>query len=447
LAIRVLDCFPSGAYSLSALLRLLDIVESDAVPTAAVECQVQPRLLINPKFAARHACTPEKLMMLVMHELHHVLLGHTTLFQAITPAQNFVLDAVINGMICRMFPEPQYTSFLTNFYDHRTFPHCLLRPPPGWPERPGPSGGIDGLPPSRRTACRAIHRALYADGGATYKEVFDLLPRLLLKSGVGDVPLLGGHGTNDAGTGATGQQSPVLVDIVRGIVDRWPRTPNPIQGRSLGDLLKANTVGPLRQPSTRGMLRELIGKVADWSRNGGVPRAGMDALVVQQPLPTTDRRSLVQRCLGLSPLLHVGQLPFQRIVGRGQRVHVYLDVSGSMNGVLRPLYGAIVDSGELVHPTVHLFSTKVADIRFDELRNGACLTTGGTDIACVAAHIAANQVKRALIVTDGFVGTPSGEHREILARTWLAVAYPGTSYAMRDLAEVADCTAVLNLGE
>jgi hypothetical protein len=81
---RILDCFPSGTYALSALLRLMDIVETGSVPTAAVECRVQPRLLINPEFVGKHARTSEKLLMLVMHELHHVLLGHTTLFPTVT---------------------------------------------------------------------------------------------------------------------------------------------------------------------------------------------------------------------------------------------------------------------------------------------------------------------------------------------------------------------------
>ena len=101
---QVLDCFPSGSYALSALLRLVDITESEQVPTAAVECRIQPRLLINPQFVSRHANTPERLLMLVMHELHHVLLGHTTLFKTVTNADNFVLDCVINALISRMFP-------------------------------------------------------------------------------------------------------------------------------------------------------------------------------------------------------------------------------------------------------------------------------------------------------------------------------------------------------
>ena len=40
---QVLDCFPSGSYALSALLRLVDITESEQVPTAAVECRIPAR--------------------------------------------------------------------------------------------------------------------------------------------------------------------------------------------------------------------------------------------------------------------------------------------------------------------------------------------------------------------------------------------------------------------
>jgi hypothetical protein len=116
-----LDAFPSGSYAVAGLLRLRDIVETTDVPTAAVECKAQPRMLINPKFVEQHAATSEKLLMLVMHELHHVLLGHTTLFPRITPVQNFIFDAVINGVVSRMFPGPEYTAFFTDFFDAAYF--------------------------------------------------------------------------------------------------------------------------------------------------------------------------------------------------------------------------------------------------------------------------------------------------------------------------------------
>lgn len=114
-----------------------------------MECRLQPRLLVNPKFVALHADTTEKLLMLVMHELHHVLLGHTTLFPRATPVQNFVFDAVINGIVCRMFPAKEHTGFFTDYYDTGSFPMCLLRPPPGWPGKPVTASGITALPKSQ----------------------------------------------------------------------------------------------------------------------------------------------------------------------------------------------------------------------------------------------------------------------------------------------------------
>ena len=37
-------------------------------------------------------------------------------------------------------------------------------------------------------------------------------------------------------------------------------------------------------------------------------------------------------------------------------------VSGSMDGIKSALYGAVLDCEDLVNPTIHLFSTRVADI-------------------------------------------------------------------------------------
>ena len=242
IAERILDAFPSGSYALSALLRLMDIVESTEVPTAAVECRAQPRLLVNPEFVAQHANTPEKLLMLVMHELHHVLLGHTTLFARVTPVQNFVFDAVINGIVCRMFPGADHTAFFTEFYDAGVFPECLLRPPPGWPDRVVIAPGIRALPSPACWLVHEVHVALYAAAGASYKEVFDALPRLLKAQAIADVTLLGGHAGDGTPDGQLEHRSPVLFDIVRGIVEQWPQPPDPIKGRSLADVLKATAV-------------------------------------------------------------------------------------------------------------------------------------------------------------------------------------------------------------
>jgi hypothetical protein len=154
----------------------------------------------------------------------------------------------------------------------------------------------------------------------------------------------------------------------------------------------------------------------------------------------------VLRALGREPLLYTGQVAWRRAVPSGERVHVYLDVSGSMDAVKGPLYGAVLDCEALVHPTVHLFSTRVADISLAQLRRGVCQSTGGTDIACVALHMAEHRIRRALLVTDGWVGKPQGEHQRTLAGAKLAVAFLGTNLNQTDLVDVANYTATLFIG-
>lgn len=445
IAERILDCFPSGSYALTALLRLLDIVETNAVPTAAVECQVQPRLLVNPDFVAAHAETPEKLLMLVMHELHHILLGHTTLFPTITPAQNFIFDAVINGLICRMFPHRPCLAFFNDFYPADAFPAFLLRPPPGWPTKPRVAPGVGALARKLQIRVAEVHANLYSDGGATYDEVAKVLPQLLDGTDFYGVPLLGGHGLGSSTTGSLENRSPVLFDIVRDIVERWPQPPDPIRGRSLSEVLGSATVQRIQGPSRHTALRTLIRKVAGLKGHGSFRQPGTESLTVPTPIPGFSRRTATLQALGQRPLLFDGLVAWRWRVYAGERVHVYLDVSGSMDAVKGPLYRAILDCETHVHRTVHLFSTKIADISLDELRRGVCKSTGGTDIACVASHMQSNRIRRALIVTDGWVGKPHGCHRDTLSAARLAVAFFGPTANPNDLAEVADFSVTLNV--
>jgi hypothetical protein len=449
LADRILDTFPSGSYALSALLRLMDIVESERVPTAAVECRVQPRLLINPKFVGRHAETPEKLLMLVMHELHHVLLGHTTLFPTVTPVQNFVFDCVINALISRMFPQPEHVSFLTDYYSGGRFPECLLRPPTGWSnqDRFRLLEGIRRLGEPVRKLVEEVYRSLYSESGATYKEIHDVLPTYVGDNAIASVPLLGGHQPKGSTEGELEHRSPILFDVVRGIVEQWPQPPDPIRGRSLSDILNEASVATRRVPGNRNILRALIRKIGRSKIAGNVRGPGMDRMAVDTPIPLFDRRSAVLRTLGVQPLLHPGSIPIRRRVPSGEKVHVYVDVSGSMNGIKDALYGAVLDCREWVHPKVHLFSTKIADVNLDEVRKGIVRSTGGTDICCVARHMAKNSVKRACLVTDGWVGRPKGRHFGTMSKAKLAIAYAGKNVNTLDLARVANHVANFRIGE
>jgi hypothetical protein len=262
---------------------------------------------------------------------------------------------------------------------------------------------------------------------------------------VDGVPLIGGHDEDQGLPDKLEQMSPMLFDMVRGIVEQWPQPPDPIRGRSLADVLSATQVVATHAPSNRKTLKTLIRKVADVNADGRLRRLRADEVDAVTPIPGLARRSMVLRALGNEPLLHPGRVSWRRSVRAGQRVHVYLDVSGSMEQVKSALYGAVLDCHAFVHPTVHLFSTEVADVSFAEFRSGVCKSTGGTSIACVAEHMAENRVRRALLITDGWVGTPRGVHLATLAGAKLAVAYLGNSNE-RDLEAVVDYSATLSIG-
>jgi hypothetical protein len=440
---RILDCFPSGTYALHALLQLVEIVETTKVDTAAVECRIQPRMLINPEFVEAWAATPEKLLMLVMHELHHVLLGHTRLFPCITRVDNLVFDAVINALLSRMFPASEHISFFTDFYSDAKFPECLLRPPAGWTPQRYPA-----TPPALREVNRkklaSVHRALYSAKGATYHDIFDALRGHLTESMVQRVVLIGDHDENGATAGHFEARSPLLMGAVRQIVERWPPPPNPIAGRSLADLLKEERIGTERKPSNAKILSGLFRRIA-LARGCGrsVSRIGETSCEVTTPMPTFDRRSIVLEALGVPNLLHRAQIRHQNQIAT-EPVHVYVDVSGSIGDLKAALYGALLDCWEYVHPCVHLFSTKVADVTFAQLRAGVCKSTGGTSIDCVARHMQRNKVKRAVILTDGYVGRPAGVHHSTLTKAVLGVALTPGSSVKDDLAEVTNHWAQLN---
>jgi hypothetical protein len=443
---RILDAFPSGNYGLLALLRVLDIVETTDVDTAAVECTELPSLRINPVFVQQKAETAERLLMLVMHELHHVLLGHTRLFPRLTALDNLIFDAVINALLCRMFPQPEYTSFFTRLYRHDRFPECLLRPAEGWT----PAGPVP-IPPALaargKARVRHVYRALYSETGANYQELYDALRSVAggatggvplsgsLESGCpGDavepvnaqvfeavvdgeavaVPLLGNHG--EEFEPLAGQ----VFDAVRSIVEHWPQPPTPLAGRSWSELLDMTRVAP-RFSSNRGALRTLLRKVAGPGSGGPRNLTSRDAVVVASPIPARDRRAIVLRALGVPQLLYPQETSMIRR-GTCERVHVYVDVSGSIGPLKGALYGAVLDCQEIVHPTVHLFSTVVRDVSLTQLRQGRCRTTGGTSIECVARHMARHSVRRAVLLTDGSVGSPGLTASRTLSGATLGVA-------------------------
>ena len=496
---QIFDCLPAGRYALSGLLRLLDVVETEGVPSAAVECVKTPRLLVNPKFVAEHANTPEKLMMLVLHEVHHVLLGHTKRIPCESRADNFVFDCVINAMICRMFPSPEYTALFRDYYREDLFPVCLLRPPEKW----NPAFPIVDLPKGlldeKYAAARSVYLSLYSSEGVSYNEIRNILTKVLEQTlicpsknrgskfsgqatGNGnhdhpdntggeedaqqdqakeaaaiaaiaaitesagpvdlkDIPLMGDH--EQASQGQASASETAFAQAVGSSVYEWPCPPDPIKGQSLSGMLQASQLIVHKTKSSRKVLRNLIHRIADAKAHGRSSfKHDIHHTFTESPIPVLNRRSIVSGALGLKPLLFQQSLEEHKRVPVGERVHIYVDVSGSMDSIKGAIYGAVLDCEPWVFPEIHLFSTQVHDVTPHQLRLGMCKSTGGTDIDCVIKHMRDKEVKRALFLTDGYVGEPKGALKTYLKKVQLGVAYT-QAHTDRDLLVFTKVSAVL----
>ena len=437
LAIRIEQAIALAPERIREAFGLFDVVETTGVETASIGGDVQPVLRINPDWVAHHAPTREKLLMLLLHEALHVLLGHTRLFPLCTEADNVVLDSVINALLCRLFPDTACTALFTDYYDDRAFPDCFLRPAPRWSPRTVGDVPAALLFEGRHEAAQ-VYRALYSDRSVPTADLYRVL-------GDAETPgLIGSHGAGDGN--ADDSPSPLLREIAAGIAgDLSERTGS--AGALLSDLLRAITVKPVTPPPSD---RQALVRILRTLGRNLVPvppparRQGIDVASVHTAIPGPDRRATVLRSLGTEPLFYAGEFTSPSRTPLGERIHVYLDVSGSVADVRGSLYGAVLAAKDLVFPVVHLFSNSVEDVTLGEMRRGVCRSTDGTSLEPVAAHAERNRVRRALVVTDGEVGSISREAVRILSRLRLGVALVQATHPSDRLLGLARVRTTLN---
>ena len=422
---RIFNVLPAASFQMDRLLQLLDIVESDRSPTACVECTHQPRLHLNPQFIAECCPNDEDLFMLVMHELYHIILGHTRLFPRVTQLNNFIFDAVINSMLCQQFRDPIYTQFFQKLNPWDSFPGRLLAPPPGWPDNPA------SLPEG---ASKAEHRAvklLYGENheSTTYLDVFNALTGCLsdedLENLNTDVVLLGDHSGEDL-SGDDDEMAitnEIVRQVIRKVVEGWPPPPNPIVGRDDG-------LDPADYflTSDASAAPEFLRALGQLLRRAGVLNPGDSrsprswkhisrSREVQTVLPQLrDRRVAAwKQITGNQPIFYQGILTHQqRRLAPQEVAHAYLDVSGSMTELL-PMLGRGLDQPHR-KGLVCLFAFSTVVDAFSPKRplaKQSVKNTFGTEINCVLNHLvnipARSCPKRVLIITDGYTGPPQHE--------------------------------------
>lgn len=422
---RILSSFPVNELTFGKLLSLLEIRASSDIPTACVTLGSRSSLLINPEFVAARCRTDESLIMLILHELMHILLGHTRLFERVTAKQNIAFDAIINAQLCLQHPELAYTALFRHSYRDDNLPFALLRPPEGW-------GTPEVIWKLRNKALR-IHKALYSETSVSYLEIYDLLSNSNICIGeADDVPLLGNHKEGE------GTPPPHVLDEIAEIVARWPMI-DTFSGRDEGRLLNHDTITVIspRRAAMR-LIRQALKSLAnvESSFQGSPVIEQIDSCSVV-PFPTRqDRRANVLRLLGTEPLFYQGTSTAIS-TGYRNRVHVYLDVSGSMDLELPFVYGALLPLLDHIHPRVHLFSTAIDDISLSDLKEGKVSSTGGTDISLVTGHMIEHKIDKAVFITDGLVGNVPAEHqlelRKLGTRVNTVLTYGGRGDFARSL--------------
>ena len=422
---RILNVLPAASYQMDKFLQLVDVVVSDETPSACVEIGPQPRLHLNKDFVEEYCQRDECLLMLILHELYHIILGHTRLFPRTTEAHNIVFDAVINALLCHQFPDPQYTEFFQRVNDSKGFPARILRPPKGWPSHPA-------LPPKKApNQERAVMKLLYGSNPnlVTYQEIFELFKEQL-KDRDETFVLLGDHG----GEKKSGSKDQVAVnddlfkDILRRTTENWPDKANQRFGKGKGGKLSDFMMPKPKSPRTEFLeaLKRLLRKTGVLYPPPGSPYAWKRVSTMQDAmtfLPTLrDRHALSKEMLlGFAPLTYRTEI--NRIHPRWtpQNVaHVYLDVSGSMEDALPWLSAALDPLHRKGLCRLYAFSTVVDEVRKGRLLSGQIKNTLGTDINCVYRHLLDIPVRhspsRVVVLTDGYTGVPESKLHNDLER-------------------------------
>ncbi|NJD10249.1 MAG: hypothetical protein FIB01_07325, partial [Gemmatimonadetes bacterium] len=302
----VLDLGIAAPLALDAFVNVGSVAWSDDVATACVECAHRPRLLLNPEWVREWCGTRERLALLVLHELSHISLGHTRLCPRVTAAQNIAFDALINARLlhairARGFDPGAFAALPQSCYAAAEAPFFILRPPPGWPDRPDWETSAGCSEPLRRVHARLYHgQKLLHD--VTYTEIL----LALAESGVSNTGeagaellarLLGGHGATPEeaaalSSGRAAAAAEVFAGSIAALADAgdgqgWG-------GRGIAQFLQLARHRAERQlqQAREKLLRQVFAP-----QPGGFARYATRATPVLSVDPARDRRAAARRLL------------------------------------------------------------------------------------------------------------------------------------------------------
>ena len=399
------ELIDENPFAIRAALRILRVEYTTQIATLAVTCELQPRLLVNLDFLAKHAATEAEVKAVVIHEFLHVLLRHTEGRQPLTSARHLAFDAVINAIIHRQYG-PGYSSMMSHYYGRCTDLKKLLRPMN--------SDELQWLKasPNNVPSWARLWESLY-DGRLIADDIEELANTVAsqmlapsesdssgpftLQTGSDQVPdLLGNHA--DLGQEIDGELAKAVQSALKQMNGHgvW-RSPGE---RGVGGTLVKALVIEDRSPTRRWEARTLalIKKHITPDHQSRARREELWSYRIPVLSPA-DRRAFLKA--QWSAFLPESSWEGQRMRQDGT-AQVYLDVSGSMNAEMPLIIGLLNRLGRHIRRPFWAFSDEVspAVIENSQLRTS---TTGGTSMQCVLAHVAKTRPDAAIVITDGYI--------------------------------------------
>jgi len=399
------ELIDENPFAIRAALRILKVEYTATIPTLAVTCEAQPRMLVNLAFLTEHAKTEAQAKAVVAHEFLHVLLRHTEGRQPLTHARHIAFDAVINAIIHRQYGQA-YSSMMANYYAKATGLQKLLRPM-NTEELEWCAAKPHSLP-----QWAVAWQALYA-GSIITDDIEDLAETLarqalnpsdslasgpfkLAPQGLDETPLLGNH--EDLSQELEGDMAQAMEEALKQMnghgIWRSPGERN-IGGAMVNTLFQADDI-PLRQweAKTLALIKRHI--TPDKHARTQKEQAWTYRIPVLSP---ADRRAFLKS--QWAPFLPESAWEGQRLVREGT-AQVYLDVSGSMDAEMPAIIALLNRLGRYIRRPFWAFSDSVepALIKKGQLRTA---TTGGTSMQCVLDHVAKTRPDAAIVITDGYI--------------------------------------------
>lgn len=374
------DMIEENPLASRALLEITDIEFTGAVPTMAVTLSAKPMLKINLRFCDEHLKTENDVKAVLLHEFLHILLLHTEKYTISSPLLNIALDAIINSIIYR-YKGMEYADFFKRFY-HKNNIGVLLRQL--------------NLFERLDDEWEQIHRKIYS-GKYCADDLFELLSYLenkILDEEIKEILLLGNHDDNN--------------QIPKEIKEILDQTMKKMDGALIWNKPKTRGTGESKRTDAQDIVKYRKNKWENSTfrliqksliRDKKSKSETVTREMILPILSSHDSRALARyQFSGIIPLSKTEYLK----TTESQRVSIYLDVSGSMNGEIQSIVSLLYHFRALIKMPLWVFSNEVEEAR---IKNGKLeyKSSGGTSISPVFDHLRKHKTEKCMIVTDGYV--------------------------------------------